>query len=257
MKEPEVQPRHRIVIAREAQVQEPEHVLVHEIEPEKAVILAGAAVHRPVEVRRIPNGGEDVPRRCNRQRDRRAAKRVEAPPYARVRKLFCKRQVQSGGGHRKDGGDQSFEQQARSNRRRENRRPYSRPALLLIERAQEGPHRERNGQRQHDIGNENAREQKQAGAGGERKARVKSCPVRKGPARHSRHKPAQQDGGQRNRNPRDPVVNAKQLEADGDHPVFERRFFEVLDSVQPGGDPIARLQHIAGDLRLNGVDVVH
>jgi len=42
-------------------------VLVEEVEPEEAVILAGAAVHRPVKVGRVANSGEDVPGRGDKQ----------------------------------------------------------------------------------------------------------------------------------------------------------------------------------------------
>ena len=40
-------------------------------------------------------------------------------------------------------------------------------------------------------------------------------------------------------------------------PVDERRFFEERNSVKMGGDPVSGGQHIARDLRLDRVDVVH
>ena len=49
----------------------------------------------------------------------------------------------------------------------------------------------------------------------------------------------------------------KIAERAGHDPVDQRRFFEICDAVQAGGDPIAALEHVACDLRLNCVDIVH
>ena len=42
-----------------------------------------------------------------------------------------------------------------------------------------------------------------------------------------------------------------------DQPVDQRRFFEIRDSIQPRRHPIAGSQHVARDLRLHRVHVVH
>ena len=52
-------------------------------------------------------------------------------------------------------------------------------------------------------------------------------------------------------------MDAEHLERGRDHPVLERRFFEVGDSVQAGRHPVAGIEHVAGDLRLDRVHVVH
>ena len=43
----------------------------------------------------------------------------------------------------------------------------------------------------------------------------------------------------------------------GHHPVFEGRLFQVRDAIEPGRDPVARFKHVAGNLRLDGVHIVH
>ncbi len=52
-------------------------------------------------------------------------------------------------------------------------------------------------------------------------------------------------------------MDAEDAKRRGHNPVDERRFFEICDTVQAGGDPVSALKHVAGDLRLNGVHVVH
>jgi nicotinamidase-related amidase len=44
---------------------------------------------------------------------------------------------------------------------------------------------------------------------------------------------------------------------DCDHPVLQRGFFKIRDAVQASGHPVARIQHVARDLRLHGIHVVH
>ena len=70
VQQPEPESRDGVVVARIAQVQEAEEVLIEKVEPEKAVILAGAAVHGPVEVRRVAKGRENVPRRGDKKEQR-------------------------------------------------------------------------------------------------------------------------------------------------------------------------------------------
>jgi hypothetical protein len=52
-------------------------------------------------------------------------------------------------------------------------------------------------------------------------------------------------------------MDAEDAERDGHDPVDERRLLEIGDAVEAGGDPVSALEHIAGDLRLDGVDIVH
>src|SRR5207245_9704468 len=73
MKQPKPRTGDRIVIARVAQVQEAEHLLVDEIKPKEAMVVTWSAVKRQGEIRRMSQRGEDMPRRGNRQDDKQAA----------------------------------------------------------------------------------------------------------------------------------------------------------------------------------------
>ncbi len=63
MEQPEIEARDGIVIARVAKIQKAQKLLIDEEKPEKAVILAGTAVEREDEIRRIAQRGQDVPGR--------------------------------------------------------------------------------------------------------------------------------------------------------------------------------------------------
>ena len=78
-----------------------------------------------------------------------------------------------------------------------------------------------------------------------------------GPGSETRSYPAEQDRAQGDGNARGPVVHAEDLEADGDHPVIERRLLEVGYAVEPRRNPVAGFEHIPGDGGLYGVNVIH
>ncbi len=67
MEQPEPEPRHGVVIARVTAIQKTKQMFVEKVEPEKAVVRAGFAMDREIEVRRIPQGGKHMPGRGNRQ----------------------------------------------------------------------------------------------------------------------------------------------------------------------------------------------
>jgi hypothetical protein len=52
-------------------------------------------------------------------------------------------------------------------------------------------------------------------------------------------------------------MNAKELETDGDNPVFERRLFEILHTVKTWSNPVAGNEHSSRDRALGGIDIVH
>ena len=91
----------------------------------------------------------------------------------------------------------------------------------------------------------------------EREARVEACPRRKGPRPDSCRQPTEQDCNEGDGKSRGPVVHAKDRIRDRDHPVLQRGLFEILDAIQMRGYPIARHQHVACDLRLCGIHVIH
>ena len=80
MKSPEQRARHRAVVARVTQVQKTQQLFVDEVKPEKAVILAGPAVHRERKVRRIAQRCQHVPWDGNRQRYEDSAEQVQTLP---------------------------------------------------------------------------------------------------------------------------------------------------------------------------------
>ena len=53
-----------------------------------------------------------------------------------------------------------------------------------------------------------------------------------------------------------PVVDAEDVHGAGGHPVHEGRLVEEADAVDVGGDVVVAVQHLAGDLDVDGVDVV-
>src|ERR1019366_9494478 len=69
MQEPEPGARDGVVVARVAEVQKTEKGFIEEVEPEEAVILAGRAVHREIEVRRVAQRGENMPWGGDREQD--------------------------------------------------------------------------------------------------------------------------------------------------------------------------------------------
>ena len=78
-----------------------------------------------------------------------------------------------------------------------------------------------------------------------------------GPRSESSGQPRERHRGEHHGNAGGPVVYAENAIANRHQPINERSFFEISDPVQACGDPIARGQHVARDLRLHGVDVIH
>ena len=52
-------------------------------------------------------------------------------------------------------------------------------------------------------------------------------------------------------------MDAEYFISDRDHPVDERRFFEIGDSIQARRNPVTGTEHVSRDLRLHRIDVVH
>src|SRR4029077_7386182 len=52
-------------------------------------------------------------------------------------------------------------------------------------------------------------------------------------------------------------MNAEDFIRHRHHPVNERRLLQISDPVKARGDPVFRGQHVAGDLRLNRIHIVH
>src|SRR5437016_11004174 len=123
----------RSVIARVAQVQEAEHLLVDEIKPKEAMVLTWSAVKRQGEIRRISQGGEDMPRRGNRQDDKQAAHWAETLPGAAQKELLRQEQINHSGGDGKGQSDQAFQQQPRAEAGRQQKCPPSGMRFFFIQ----------------------------------------------------------------------------------------------------------------------------
>ena len=52
-------------------------------------------------------------------------------------------------------------------------------------------------------------------------------------------------------------MDPEDFETDGHHPIDEGRFFEIGDSVETGRDPVTAFEHVAGNLCLHCVDIIH
>ena len=61
---------------------------------------------------------------------------------------------------------------------------------------------------------------------------------------------------ERNRNACRPVMDAENFIGAGHQPINQRRLFKVRHAIQPRGYVVAGREHVAGNLRLDGVNVV-
>ena len=108
MKQPEEAARDGVVVARVAEIEEAEKLFIDEVEPEEAVILPGSTVETEGEVRRIAEGGEDVPGRGDEKNDKRSGERVEAFPDCAREELVREEEIGKGGADGEDEGDEAF-----------------------------------------------------------------------------------------------------------------------------------------------------
>src|SRR5260370_29776123 len=140
MEQPEPQPRDRIVIARIAQIEESQDLLVDEIEPEKAVVFTRTAVQRKRKIGRIPKRSQNVPRRCNKERDEKTADGTQPLPGSRGKQLLGHEKIEQSVTHRENHTNQTLQQDPRPYTGGENECPAPRVQFLFIQGAQECPH---------------------------------------------------------------------------------------------------------------------
>ena len=99
-----------------------------------------------------------MPRRGNRQDDKQAAHWAETLPGAAQKELLRQEQINHSGGDGKGQSDQAFQQQPRAEAGRQQKCPPSGMRFFFIQCAQKSPHREGDGECEHHIGNQDARE---------------------------------------------------------------------------------------------------
>ncbi len=78
-----------------------------------------------------------------------------------------------------------------------------------------------------------------------------------GPGPEGSGEPRERDGREDDGDAGGPVEGAEDLKRTGDQPVDERRLLEVGDAVEAGGDPVAGGEHVARDLSLHRIHIVH
>ncbi len=129
--------------------------------------------------------------------------------------------------------------------------------LIGLKQAQPRPDRSGDREREHGVRNQDAGKEKKSDGSRKNNSREHACLFTKRPSAKAISNKAQQHHGQRQGQARGPVVHAKNFIGDRHHPVDQRRFFQVGNAIQAGGDPVAGDKHVAGDLRLHGVHIVH
>ncbi len=154
MQRPEKEAGNGIVIARVAQIQESQQLLVNEEKPEKAVVLVGSAVKREREIGRIPKGSQNVPGRRDQEGNQRAAKGPQALPRAERKELMRQRQVNETGAHRKHHRDQAFQQQPSPRLAARITAQNPRVRFFFVERPKKRPHRESDAEGEHHVGDQ-------------------------------------------------------------------------------------------------------
>src|SRR6266478_7199555 len=147
MEEPEPQPRDRIVIARIAQIEESQDLLVDKIKPEKAVVFARTGVQRKRKIRRIAKRGQNVPRCRNKECNENTADGSQPLPGSSDKELLGHEKIEQSGRHGENRANQTFQQDPSPYAGGENKRPATRVRLLFVQGAQERPHRQRDGKR--------------------------------------------------------------------------------------------------------------
>ena len=130
-------------------------------------------------------------------------------------------------------------------------------ALVGLERAQKTPHCHCDCQSKRCIWYQNPREEKKTDTRAQHQPGIKTGFGSKSPPAEPDRDPTQQDDGQDEGQTARPVVYAKETERGCDHPVVQRGLFKISDAVETRRNPIAGLKHVAGDLRLHGIDIIH
>ena len=126
-----------------------------------------------------------------------------------------------------------------------------------IERAKKGPHCNGDCQGEDRIGNQDSREEKQTNARAQHQSRVKSRVWAERPLAKAEGYPAQRHDHKCQRQACRPIVDAKDAVRNGGQPVTQWRLFKIRDAVKPRSYPVARLKHVASDLCLHSIDIIH
>ncbi len=139
-----------------------------------------------------------------------------------------------------------------------------RSRLDAIEGDEEEMDGERHPEGEQDVGDVEARVEVGADAGGHGEGGVEASAVGVAGGRDVREEAdakrvdgeQQGEDGEGEREAGGPVVDAEEMHGAGRHPVHEGRLVEEADAVDVGRDEVVAVEHLAGDLDVDGVDVV-
>ncbi len=129
--------------------------------------------------------------------------------------------------------------------------------LLLFKDSKKRPQGQGDHQSEHHVRHEDTREEKEPDAGRHTKTGIEAGAAPESPGSKRCGSEAKGDSGEGDGNARRPIMDAEYLIGDRDHPIDERRFFEIGHSIQARRNPITGTEHIPGDLGLHRIDVVH
>src|ERR1700675_2616881 len=108
MEEPEIEPRNRVVIARITEVQKAEKLFIDKEKPKKSVVLPRAAMKAEIEVGRVAQRGQAVPRRGDQENNQSAAERMKPLPRSRTKELAREQKIDDTCGERKKHSNQTL-----------------------------------------------------------------------------------------------------------------------------------------------------
>src|SRR5579859_6127992 len=145
MKEPEIKAWNRVVVARITQIQKAQHLFIDKKEPQKSMVLAGAAMQAEVEIGRVSQRGKNVPGRGNQKGNHCAADWMEPFPRFRGEQLPGQKQIDHASRQRKEHSNQALDKQSGSHACGEYRRPNARMLFLIVQRPKNSPHCKRDG----------------------------------------------------------------------------------------------------------------
>src|ERR1700726_1737685 len=134
-----------------------------------------------------------MPRRSYQHHDQKSAPRAQSLPSSAREQLFGKEKIDQRRCDREHNADETLQQKSYAQICGKDGGPKSRPFFLFIQSTQECPQGKRDGEREHDIGNLDAREEKQSNARGHNQSRIKAGSLSESPHAERSGKQRQRD----------------------------------------------------------------
>ncbi len=215
------------------------------------------ALQRPGEIRRIPHHRHHMPRRGNQQQQPPPGKNCSRRQLLHCQQLPRRHQIQQPRRHRKHDPHQALQQQSQPQARRHHH-AHAADAAPLHPAPAETPHRQRNRQRQHHVRNQDAREQPQPDARRHHQPGIKSRAPPERPPPKRRRQPCQRQSRSTPSESAPPSHALRKFcNAAAISQYISGDFSRYSNPIHPRRHPIARRKHVARDLRLHRVHIVH